>query len=183
MSTEADNRAEIDEKRMEAHEHNSTITDDDAEIIAKMLAPKAAATQNLNAKAREALETRLVYALNYIRNSTGEPYAVDFVMHPKIMSALTAIAAQENLEPAKLSILLDIFINTSSRSQPLAQSLIEKYNFVEFLNNLQTSEKKEKVIWLLSNLSGMCPELVHERLVKINPNYMDAFISNLYSFR
>jgi hypothetical protein len=176
MSAEMNNRDEIDEKRNEMNERNSAITDEDAEIIANMLAPKGAGDRSLNAAARQALETRLIYALNYIRNATGETYAIDFVMHPKIMSTLTSIIMQEDLSTEKLGILLDIFINTTSRSQPLAQYLIQQYNFVELLNKLKVTEKKEKVIWLLSNLAGMCPELVHERLSSIDPNYMDVFI-------
>uniref|UniRef100_A0A914YV51 Protein HGH1 homolog n=1 Tax=Panagrolaimus superbus TaxID=310955 RepID=A0A914YV51_9BILA len=178
MSTEADNnRQEIDEKRNEMNERNSAITDDDAEIIANMLVPKKPSDKTLSAAAQEALETRLTFALGYIRNATGEHYAVDFVMHPKIMSALTAIILQENLSPEKLGTLLDIFINTTSRSQPLAQTLIEQHNFVELINQLRTTEKKEKVILLLSNLAGMSPELVHERLHNIDPNYMDTLIA------
>jgi hypothetical protein len=175
-TTDAETRQEIDEKRNEMNEKNSAITDEDAEIIANMLAPKKPVDKVLSATALEALETRLVFALGYIRNATGEHFAVDFVMHPKIMSALIAIISQDNLSMEKLGTLLDIFINTTSRSQPLSQTLIEKHDFVEFIFAIRTTDKKEKAILLLSNLAGMCPELVHERLYKIDPNYMDSLI-------
>uniref|UniRef100_A0A7E4VEH7 Protein HGH1 homolog n=1 Tax=Panagrellus redivivus TaxID=6233 RepID=A0A7E4VEH7_PANRE len=176
MSTTPEDRTAIDEARNAANDKNSTITDEDAEIIAKMLSPQAARNPNLPDKARQALEARLIFALKYIRNATGEPYAVDFVMHPKIMAALTEIANSATLTTEKLETILDIFINTSSRSQLLANALIEKHNFVEWLHGLIAGEETKKVLWLLSNLAGMCPELVNERLLKIDPAYFDKFV-------
>lgn len=169
---------ERDQKLTEECEQRSAVDESDIEIIVKMLTPNPERLAKVKPEHLRDYHAHILAALNYIRNSTTEHYAVEFVLHPKIMHVLTGLALDEATSADKLGVILDIFINTTSRSQTLSQALIENYDMVSFIERLASGngQHREKTIWLLSNLAGMCPELVHHRLISKNEDYLSSFI-------
>lgn len=169
---------ELDAKRTKMAEARTAVSDEDIEVITKMLLPDQEKLAKLNSQMQQQRHLQVMAGLNYIRNATSEHYVIDFVLHPKIMHALTWIALNETSRDDKLGAVLDIYINTTARSQPISQALIENYGMIEFLESLASTETKlkNKIIWLLSNLAGKSPELVHDRLKAKNPNYLHDFI-------
>ncbi|KAE9553538.1 hypothetical protein FO519_003231 [Halicephalobus sp. NKZ332] len=157
---------------------NSSVSEEDINLIVKNILPDPVKIAALDPTARRHRLANVKASLNFIRNASADHYSIDFVINPKIMHALTTIAMDSNTFPDMLGIVLDIFINTTSRSQALATALIENYEMINFLEQLTSGEtnQKDKVVWLLSNLSGMCPQLVHERLLQKNPNYFQNFV-------
>lgn len=169
---------ERDAHLTEVSAKNSSVSEEDINIIVKNILPDPVKLAALDPTLRKHRLANVKTSLNFIRNASADHYSIDFVINPKIMHALTTIAMDHNTFPDMLGTVLDIFINTTSRSQPLSKALIENYDIINFLEQLTSGEsnQKEKVVWLLSNLSGMCPDIVHEKLLQKNPNYFQNFI-------